>query len=49
MSLPPISSWKYNWSPKPNSEEAKLYEAIKPKDWVSVNEKSCFTNQFRLT
>ena len=36
MSLPPISSWKYNWSPKPNSEEAKLYEAIKPKDWVSL-------------
>jgi coproporphyrinogen III oxidase len=34
MSMPPIVTWRYNWSPEPNSPEAKLYEAIKPRDWV---------------
>ncbi len=36
MSLPPLTSWTYNWSPKANSEESKLYEMIKPKDWISM-------------
>jgi coproporphyrinogen III oxidase len=34
MSMPPIVTWRYNWSPEPNSPEAKIYEAIKPRDWV---------------
>ena len=34
MSMPPIVTWRYNWSPEPNSPEAKIYEAIKPHDWV---------------
>jgi coproporphyrinogen III oxidase len=36
MSLPPITSWTYNWFPEPNTPEAELYEIIKPKDWVNV-------------
>ena len=34
MSMPPIVTWRYNWSPEPCSPEAKIYEAIKPRDWV---------------
>ena len=34
MSMPPIVTWRYNWSPEPNSPEAKIYEAIKPRDWI---------------
>lgn len=34
MSMPPIVTWRYNWSPEPGSPEAKIYEAIKPRDWV---------------
>lgn len=35
MSLPPIVKWRYDWSPKEGSPEAKLYEVIKPRDWVA--------------
>ena len=38
MSLPPYSSWKYNWKPEPNSEEAKLYEYLKPTEWINFDE-----------
>ena len=34
MSMPPIVTWRYNWSPEPGSPEAQIYEAIKPRDWV---------------
>ena len=34
MSMPPIVTWRYNWSPEPGSPEAKIYEAIKPRDWI---------------
>ena len=34
MSLPPLTSWIYNWSPEPDSAEAELYEVIKPKNWA---------------
>ena len=34
MSLPPTSEWTYNWSPETNSEEYKLYEFLKPIDWI---------------
>ena len=34
MSLPPLTSWTYNWSPKVGSPEAELYEVIKPKNWA---------------
>jgi len=34
MSMPPIVTWRYNWSPEPGSPEAMIYEVIKPRDWV---------------
>ena len=34
MSLPPMVSWRYNWSPEPGSEEALLYDYLKPRDWL---------------
>ncbi|MET0065120.1 MAG: oxygen-dependent coproporphyrinogen oxidase [Candidatus Thiodiazotropha sp.] len=35
MSLPPLVKWRYNWSPEPGSEEARLYEHyLQPRDWV---------------
>ena len=35
MSLPPICTWQYNYQPEAGSEEAKLYEYLKPRDWLS--------------
>lgn len=36
MSLPINVSWSYNYSPKPGTPEAKLYEYfLKPRDWAS--------------
>lgn len=34
MSLPPLSSWKYNWTPCKDTEESKLYSFLKPTDWL---------------
>jgi coproporphyrinogen III oxidase len=34
MSLPPLVAWRYNWRPEPGSEEALLYEYLKPRDWL---------------
>lgn len=36
MSLPPLVKWRYNWQPKPASEEDRLYEIfLKPRDWLN--------------
>jgi len=35
MSLPPIVKWRYDWAPEPGSPEAKLYEVIKPREWIT--------------
>ena len=35
MSLPPLVSWRYNWKPKPGSEEAVLYDYLEPRDWLA--------------
>ncbi len=35
MSLPPLVAWRYNWQPEPDSEEAYLYECLKPRDWLA--------------
>ncbi len=35
MSLPKHAQWHYNWTPEPGSDEAKLYEFLKPRDWLS--------------
>jgi coproporphyrinogen III oxidase len=35
MSLPPQVKWKYNWQPKPGSEEARLYrDFLQCRDWI---------------
>lgn len=35
MSLPPVVNWRYDWSPEPGSEEARLYkEYLVDKAWV---------------
>jgi coproporphyrinogen III oxidase len=35
MSLPPLVKWRYNWSPEPGTDEAKLYEGyLKPREWL---------------
>ncbi|CAC9588477.1 Coproporphyrinogen III oxidase, aerobic (EC 1.3.3.3) [uncultured Gammaproteobacteria bacterium] len=38
MSLPPKVAWEYQYQPKANSPEAKLYEYyLKPQDWINAN------------
>ena len=37
MSLPPLVKWRYNWSPDAGSDEAMLYEMLKPTDWLGGN------------
>jgi len=34
MSLPPVATWKYDYQPEPNTEEAKLYQYLSPRDWI---------------
>jgi len=34
MSLPPLVKWRYNWTPQEGSAEARLYEYLKPIDWL---------------
>lgn len=33
-SMPPMATWKYNYHPEDGSEEAKVYEYIKPRNWL---------------
>ena len=35
VSLPPCASWRYDWHPAPNSEEARLCrDFLRPRDWL---------------
>lgn len=34
MSMPPMASWKYDYTPEPDSEEAQIYAYLTPKDWL---------------
>jgi coproporphyrinogen III oxidase len=34
MSMPPRARWEYNYQPQPGSEEAKLMEFLKPREWA---------------
>jgi len=34
MSMPPEVSFRYNYQPEPNSQEAKLNDYLTPRDWV---------------
>lgn len=33
-SMPPLVQWRYDWQPEPGSEEARLYDYLKPRDWI---------------
>lgn len=35
MSLPPEVRWGYNWQPEANSDEARLADYLKPRDWLT--------------
>ena len=35
MSMPPLVRWRYSWHPEDGSPEAKLYEYLKPREWLS--------------
>jgi coproporphyrinogen III oxidase len=35
MSLPPRARWQYNYHPEPGTEEARLVEFLKPRDWTN--------------
>ena len=36
MSLPPLVSWYYGWTPTPGSPEADLYDTfLQPRDWLN--------------
>jgi len=36
MSLPPRVRWEYDWSPEPDTAEAKLYnDYLRPRDWLN--------------
>ena len=35
VSLPPLASWRYDWSPAPGTPEARLQtDFLRPRDWV---------------
>lgn len=34
LSMPPEVTWRYDWHPEPGSAEARLYDYLKPRDWV---------------
>jgi len=35
MSMPPLVTWKYNYQPAPDSEEARLYAYLSPREWLA--------------
>lgn len=35
MSMPPLARWEYNYQPEEGSAEAKLYEYLTPREWLS--------------
>jgi coproporphyrinogen III oxidase len=34
LSMPPLASWRYNWSPKSDSPESALQAFLKPREWL---------------
>ncbi len=36
MSMPPVVTWRYDWSPEPGTPEARLYtDFLRPRDWAA--------------
>jgi coproporphyrinogen III oxidase len=36
MSMPPLARWDYGWQPEDGSAEARLYEFLRPRDYLGV-------------
>jgi coproporphyrinogen III oxidase len=37
LSMPPVVNWRYNYTPEPGTEEARLYSHfLKPRDWLAL-------------
>ena len=34
MSMPPLARWDYDWHPQAGSAEARLYEFLRPRDYL---------------
>jgi coproporphyrinogen III oxidase len=34
MSMPPLARWEYDWHPQPGSSEARLYEFLRPREYL---------------
>ena len=34
MSMPPLARWEYGYVPERNTDEAKLFEYLKPREWL---------------
>ena len=35
MSMPPLVRWEYDWQPEPGSPEARLYDFLRPRDYLA--------------
>ena len=35
MSMPPVANWRYDWRPEAGTGEARLYDYLKPRDWLN--------------
>jgi coproporphyrinogen III oxidase len=35
MSLPPRVRFEYAWTPAPGSAEARLFDYLRPRDWLA--------------
>src|SRR6204780_2143038 len=35
MSMPPLARWDYDWHPEAGTAEARLYECLKPRDYLN--------------
>ncbi|MEK9605463.1 MAG: coproporphyrinogen III oxidase, partial [Gammaproteobacteria bacterium] len=34
MSMPPLARWEYGYVPESHTDEAKLFEYLKPREWL---------------
>ncbi len=34
LSMPPMAQWRYDWTPVAGTPEARLYEALTPREWI---------------
>jgi len=34
LSMPPMATWRYDWTPEPDTPEAALHDYLTPRDWV---------------